>query len=334
MAGEPVVTPPLNAPATILVDWLELIAFFNEFGIARLDVLQGALAEQGYLEKPDDEHEDDIGERDKKIDKLIEKIENEITERETACNGGYPFELSDDAEELSLKTGWGSEEHRVYFVCLLTSHLTKKSLFDFEVKPALLTRLRNRVFQVISTIAMAGLANGSAASIGWPRPNNETVIEALKRAQARGSGFDARDVVGPDTPRQEKDGGIDIISWSVDDRVPPSILYYGQVASGHDWKGKPVTTYVKSFEAHYFDVGPRGNTAFATLIPFRETDVVLWRNQHMQHGTLLDRTRVPRFARVGFELSNAGQEMDEVDNLPQVTQWIADFRKCALDTAA
>ncbi len=321
-------TPPLNAPATILVDWLELIAFFNEFGIVRVDVLQGALEEQ------QEEPEDDIGEKDRQIDILINQIEEEIYEREAACNGVYPFELSNDAEELSLKTGWDTEEHCVYFVCLLTSHLTKKSLLDFEVNPELVTHLRNRVFQVVSTIAMAGLAHGSAASIGWPRPNNENIIVALKRAQKRGSCFDARDVVGPDTPRQEKDGGIDVISWSVEDREPPTILYYGQAASGHDWKGKPVHTYVKSFEAHYFDVGPRGNTAFATLIPFRELDIVLWHNQHMQHGTLLDRTRVPRFASEGIALAKAGQEMDEVENFGQVTAWIADFRKFALDTVA
>jgi len=265
---------------------------------------------------------------------LINQIENEINERETACNGGYPFELSDDAEELTLKAAWDADEHSIYFVCLLTSHLTKKSLFDFKVETALVTRLRNRVFQVISTVAMAGLARGSAASIGWPRPNNEGIIETLKRAQARGAGFVVRDEVGPDTPEHEKDGGIDVISWSVDDREPPTILFYGQVASGHDWKGKPVSTYEKSFEAHYLAPGPRGNTAFATLIPFRETDVFLWHNQHMQHGTLLDRTRVPRFARVGFELSQAGQEMDEVDNLPQVAQWVSDFRTSALNTAA
>ena len=328
MAGEPVVTPPLHAPTTILVDWLELIAFFNEFGIARLDVLQRALAEQ------EEEPDDDIGEKDRQLDNFIDRIENEINEREKACNGGYSYELSDDAEELTLKAGWDADEHSVYFVCLLTSHLSRNSLLDFEIENALVTRLRNRVFQVISTVAMAGLARGSAASISWPRPNNEGIIETLKRAQARGAGFVVRDEVSPDTPKHEKDGGIDVISWSVEDREPPTTLYYGQVATGHNWKGKPVSTSVSSFEAHYLASGPRGNTAFATLIPFRDTDTVLWHNQHMQHGALLDRTRVPLFAREGFALSKAGQEMDEVDNLPEVTKWIADFRKCALDTAA
>lgn len=328
MAVEPIIAPPLNSPATILVDWLELIAFFNEFGLARLDVLQGALTEQ------EEEPEENIGRNDRENETIIDRIENEVIEREKACNGSYPFELSDDAEELSLKAGWDAEEHSVYFVCLLTSHLTTNSLFDFKVDTALITRLRNRVFQIISTVAMAGLAKGSAASIGWPRPNNEQIIETLKRAQSRGAGFTVRDTVGPDTPIAEKDGGIDVISWRVDDRDPPSILYYGQVASGHDWKGKPASTYEKSFSAHYFDVGPRGNVAFATLIPFRELDVILWHNQNMQHGTLLDRTRVPRHAKEGIALAASGQEMDEVDNFPEVMTWISDFRGRAMGVPA
>lgn len=328
MAVEPIIAPPLNSPATILVDWLELIAFFNEFGIARFDVLQGALTEQ------EEEPEENIGRNDRENETIIDEIENEIIAREKACNGSYPFELSDDAEELSLKAGWDAEEHSVYFVCLLTSHLTKNSLFGFKVDAALITRLRNRVFQIISTVAMAGFANGSAASTGWPRPNNEPIIETLKRAQARGAGFIVRDAAGPDTPRAEKDGGIDVISWSVDDRDPPSILYYGQVASGNDWKGKPASTYEKSFATHYFHVWPRGNVAFATLIPFRELDVSIWYDQNMQHGTLLDRTRVPRHAREGIALAASGQEMDEVDNFPEVMNWISDFRGRAMGVPA
>lgn len=133
MAVEPIIAPPLNSPATILVDWLELIAFFNEFGLARLDVLQGALTEQ------EEEPEENIGRNDRENETIIDRIENEVIEREKACNGSYPFELSDDAEELSLKAGWDAEEHSVYFVCLLTSHLTTNSLFDFRwILPLLL----------------------------------------------------------------------------------------------------------------------------------------------------------------------------------------------------
>lgn len=328
MAGEPVVTPPLDASATIFVDWLELIAFFNEFGIARLDVLQGALAQQ------EDEPEDDIGKRDQGIEKLIESIENEVADREAFCSGSYPFILTDDAEELQLKNGLDSEEYSFYLVCLLTTHLTRDSLFDFQVDDELTTRLRNRVFQVISTFAMAGLAGGSAASIGWPRERKPTVLQTLKRAEMRGAGFVTFDEPGEYTPPGEKDGGIDIISWSTTDRPPPTILFYAQVATGHNWKEKPAKLHVDLFEDNYFRYRPRGNKAFATLIPSRETEMVQWINQHTRHGTLLDRTRLPFYAKKGLDLKNEGSAMDEAENIPQVTQWVSDFRTSALDTAA
>ncbi len=328
MIGEPVVTPVLTDSVTVLVDWLELIAFFNEFNIARLDVLRGALREQ------EEEPENDIGERDRATEKLIEHIENEIAEREHFCNGSYPFVLSDDAEELKFNGEWNSEEYSFYLVCLLTSHLTKNSLFDFKTETDLEIRLRNRVFQVISTFAMAGLANGSAVSVGWPRENKQTVLQTLNRAQDWGAGFTTRRQTGEYVASQEKDGGIDVISWSTVDRPPPTIFYYAQVASGHNWKGKPVKIHIEVFEPNYFEYPPRGNKAFATLIPFRVTDVQLWINEHTKHGTILDRTRLPYYAKKGLDLKKSGTPMDEADNIPQVTEWITDFRDHALGIAA
>jgi len=324
MLFEPVLTPPLDSSASVLADWLELIAFFNEFGIARLDVLQAALKEQ------EEEPEDDIGENDKLLDRLIETLENEIDSREASCDGGYPFELSSDAEELILKENWEEDDYSFYIVCLLTSHLTTDSLFDFKVDVDLIKRLRNRVFQIVSTLAMAGLAEGSAGSIGWPRVDSETVLQALKRAESRGAGFVTKNEPGQYTPPQEKDGGIDVISWTLVDRPPPTVFYYGQVASGHKWQGKPANVHIGVFNPNYLEYGPRSNIAFATLIPFRVNDVTQWINQHTMHGTIIDRTRIPTYAKRGLQLSAKGVEMDEIENMPQVTNWISDFKFAAL----
>lgn len=340
MAAEPVVTPTWKADDHVLVDWLELVAFFNEFRTARLDELDAAIEEQ-FEALEDDEPDDDIhdfadddagniAQVDAAKEKLRERVENEVDFRLQDCESAYPFLLGDDAEELVLVDDWQDDRFTPYLTCLITTHLTKNSLFDFEVADDLIQRLRNRVFQVLSTFAMAGLARGSAASIGWPRADKANIIAALKRAEERGAGFQTRDAPGRYTPPKEKDGGVDVISWQIDVRPPPILFYFAQVASGHNWPGKPVSTHSTLFERHYMDDPHRGNVSYATLLPFRVADKVQWNNEHVIHGVLLDRTRLPKNAVLGQALARSGVAMDESGNMPQVLSWLNDFRATAL----
>jgi len=341
MANEPVVTPSLNAEDHVLVDWLELIAFFNEFRTARLDELDASIEEQ--FESSDDEEagedsdalgdgdDGNIGRIDAEKEKIRERVENEVDFRIKDCPDAYPFQLSDDAEELILVDDWRNNQYTPYLTCLITTHLTRKSLFDFEIADELIQRLRNRVFQVLSTFAMAGLASGSAASIGWPRTDRADILSTLRRAEARGAGFQTREVPGPYTPPMEKDGGIDVIAWQADVRPPPILFYFAQVASGHNWPGKPVSTHSKLFERHYMDFAHPGNVSYATLLPFRIADKIQWNNEHVVHGALLDRTRLPKHAVIGQALAERGIQMDESENMPQVLEWLTDFRAAALD---
>ncbi|MDH0116791.1 hypothetical protein N7379_20070 [Rhizobium pusense] len=323
MSNEPVLTPSVDSSEGILVDWLELVAFFNEFGIARLDALVSSLDQQ-------EEEDADFGTKDKREDELREKIGNEIAFREADCEGAYPFEHSEDGEELRLKDNWRDEQYAFYLTCLLTSHLTASQILEKTVHPDLISRLRNRVFQVVSVFAMAGLAQGPAASVGWPRESKEAIIAVLKRAEERGAGIRPRTEAGEYTRPREKDGGIDVMSWTNDNRLPPALLYYAQVASGANWHGKPVITFVETFEDNYLDLKPRGNRGYATLIPYRETDFVQWFHEHSVHKLLLDRTRIPKHGWAGVVLSRSGIHMDEAANLPQVTTWVENMRESLL----
>ncbi|NEJ10464.1 hypothetical protein GR238_34455 [Rhizobium leguminosarum] len=314
-------TPPLTAKETVLVDWLEFIAFLDPYGVARLDPLISALEQQK------EEHEDNIEEQDKMLDQLREKIENEVDFREKGCGGGYPFKLSDDAEELSLVEGWQDSRFSFYLVCLLTSHLNGSEIMEKPFDQQLVIRLRDRVFQILSVITMAGVAGGSAASIGWPRQSQATIIQILKQAEQRGAGFIARDKPGRYRKPKEKDGGIDVISWSIHDRPPPMTFYYAQVASGENWHGKPVIQFVETFERNYMDDPPRSNRCYATIIPFRDVDVNDWWHEHSVHRSLIDRTRVPAAAVNGLKLAESGIEMDEIQNLAALSAWVADVRQ-------
>ena len=215
MALEPVVTPGLGAAADVLVDWLELVAFFNEFRTARLDELDAAILEQfeiGDVVAEDDEDIDPLGPEegenigwiDAEKERLRERVENEVDFRQGDCKDAYPFTLGPDAEELCLVDDWQDDRFTPYLACLITTHLSRKSLLDFEIDEDLIRRLRNRVFQVLCTFAMAGLAGGSAASVGWPRTDRASIIETLRRAEERGAGFKTREKPGQYTPPRKR----------------------------------------------------------------------------------------------------------------------------------
>ncbi len=339
MASEPVLTPGLDAEDHVLVDWLELVAFFNEFRTARLDELEAAIRVQSESSEDDDTDGDfdesavdggNIASIDSERERARERVENEVEFRLKDCKDAYPFRLEADCEELILMDDWQDDKYTPYLTCLITTHVTRESLFNFQIEDDLVRRLRNRVFQVISTFAMAGLANGSAASIGWPRTDKADIMTTLKRAEERGAGFLTKKGPGGHTPPNEKDGGVDVIAWQFDARPPPILFYFAQVASGHNWPGKSVHRYSELFERNYMEDAHRGNVNYATLLPFRVADEAKWINQHLFHGVLLDRTRLSRHAVIGQTLAGKGVEMDESENMAQVLAWLNEFRAKAL----
>ena len=145
-----------------MVDWLELTALFDAYGVPRLDSLDGALDQ--LLPEP----EDDIGYRDHLKEERRSDIENEIDARANQLGEAYPFRLSDEGEELSVNGSSTDEGNLFYLVCLITSHVTDSAILRVPPQGELLTRLRNRVFQILATLGLAGLAGGPALSVGWP----------------------------------------------------------------------------------------------------------------------------------------------------------------------
>ena len=86
--------PTLALDIDDLVDWLELTAFFDEYGVARVDALLASLLEL------QETAEDNIAERDRQREQLIERLENEVVLRQRSLEDAYPFELSQGGEEL------------------------------------------------------------------------------------------------------------------------------------------------------------------------------------------------------------------------------------------
>ncbi len=325
MPIEPLLTPTLSASASEKLDWLEFSVFLSPNGVARLDVLVAALDQQ------EEAQIEDIGEEDRYKEAVVEEIENEFNFRSESLDESYPFLLSDDAEELHLARSWDDHRAVFYYVCLLASHLKRSPFLGFNVDEVTISTLRNDVFQIVSTLAMAGVAMGPSVSIGWPRRNGESIIETLKRASASYAGFTPRETPHPEIANPaDKDGGMDVISWRNTTRPPPLNLYFGQVASGHDWKDKSAKNKASSFISKFLDIGPLGNTDYTTLTPMRIFDEPLWKRENSDHGSVVDRTILPSLAYSGLELSQAGIMIDEADRLHEVVQWVVAYRTEAL----
>lgn len=317
--AEPIQPPTLGLGVDDLVDWLELTALFHEFGVARVDALLGAL--EGLEECA----EDDIGERDRQREVTIDKIENEFDLRCTHLGEAYPFRLSDGGEELSIDANWRDEKYSFYLICLVTTHVTGSLVLAHPPVGDLLTRLRNRVFQIVATLGVAGLSVGPAFSVGWPRNRGEPIIELLRRASAAGGGFNVRDEAGPYTSDDEKDGGVDVISWTADALPPPPMFYYGQTASGKNWPGKPVESHARVFQTAYMIDQMAGNLSYVTLIPYRVVDTKFWHSQSLLHRAILDRLRLPLRAWQGLQLAGRGVLIDGSEHVADVTDWLNDY---------
>lgn len=315
----PVDPPTLALAVDDLVDWLELTALFDRFHVARLDALLGALAELSETA------EDDIGERDRNREQIFEQIENEIKNREQLLGNTYPFVLNETGDELIFVENWQEQRFAFYLICLITTHVSGSTILRTPPAGQLLVRLRNRVFQIVATLGLAGLSSGPAFSVGWPRRKGETIVELLERAAAAGGGFAARNPPGPYISPHEKDGGVDVIAWTSDGVPPPTALFFGQAATGRNWPEKPVTDHARVFRGAYMSDIATGNIQHVTIIPYRVLDIAFWHSQSVLHMAILERLRLPRRAWQGLNIAQQGNLVDDADRLEEINQWLSDF---------
>lgn len=324
MTARLVATPATDAGADILVDWLELTAFFDQFQRARVDDIAGSNRTQ------EETPEDDFGEADRQDDILRDAIEREVEVRRKALQAAYPFDLDGTGEELQLIRAIDDPQASFYLLCLIASHVTKSPLLREPPDDALVNRMRNRVFQVLGTLAVAGMVQGSAVSVGYPRETKETILDVLARAEGWGDGLSPRDKPGRHATPRAKDGGIDVIGWPTCDRPPPHMVMFGQLASGQNWIDKPMTLEYDQFMNDFFEDRGTGQHMFATLIPFRVFDELAFQRANVVHRSICDRHRAPLHALNALGLQDRGVPLDEIGNVGQIVAWLQEYRAAAL----
>ena len=317
--------PTARANVATQIDFLELAALIDPSGRVRIDTLIGDRALQA------EEAEVNIGNADRADDEFIGSIENEYDYRTGMLGESYPFRMSEDAEELTYQNPDNDPLAGSYLVCLIASHIGGKADLRLEIPheqglyAEIITQMRNRVFQMIGTIALAGCAGGPAVSVGWPRVESETIIKTMNRAFGRGFPIQIRAEPNYTVLRGVRDDGVDVIAWEHVDPPPSPSVWFGQIASGRDWRDKTVTERATRFAEGFLCAVPT-NKNHATIIPFHLDDNAPdTRALRHRHGHILDRIRLTRDFKSGLNLIEEEIEIDESENTQIALDWVNEF---------
>lgn len=322
MATKVLSAPPAGSPIDVIVDWLELEAFLSRFGVASVD---DVISTQDFQANG---AETDIGEKDRADEERRTEVEAEISFRSSALGGAYPFQLSDDGEQLLMTANNDfGEPSSTYLVCLILSHVTQSPILSVPPKPEMVRLARKRLFQIIATLAAAGHAQGGAVSLGWPREKKETIIQVVARAVDLAQTGQARAAPHDLEPKGAKDGGLDVLAWKIaPDGPPPEMFYFVQAASGNNWIAKSAKGDYDQFAHCYFSAKPECGHHFMTICPFRLSEDQK-KYQQLAHGIVSDRTRAPVMAMTALQSAGNGAPIDEAENFPIIGKWLARYRR-------
>lgn len=324
--------PDRNAHKTKLADWLELKALASRDGRIGFGTLVSA-ANLETEEQPEDISEEDIWQDD-----LVISVQEEINSRLKTVGENYPFRIDPKGNYMEVVPEI-SDAGAIYLFCLFLSHATDRSIVPEALAPAVDNTVRD-LFQACATFAAAGYVQGTAMSFGWPRPNREAFLTALKVIYAKFNDGQVVDEPPPAAPTAVKDDGIDVIAWRPSpDGLPGTHYLLGQVASGHNWTDKSVIENSGVFHYYWFQRPPATQHQDAMFMPFcieakghddgASAQEVL--ADHMQrltkkYGMVIYRYRLARYAADGLLIHESGlHEVQRANELPKILAWVREY---------
>jgi hypothetical protein len=325
---------PINDPTgketrSELADWIELSSIVAPAGST------GSAELRRLIHREDDsEHrvivEEETGEalEEETLESGPSAVEDAVVQelefRSSILGNAYPFEIHSAYGTWRVVYRGGEADGReAYLACLFISCMRDRRISEAAAKaqvgvdPA-------RVFQTLASLA-ARRYLGEGISFGWPRPDGTSFRDALANFVAQLGVGKERDVPFPSSNRHEKDEGIDVIAWrSFPDGRPGHLLLLGQVASGGNWRGKPVNSEIGSF-LDWFNTRPVEHSVGAMFIPFPQhhdltptgdTDwdeavIDFCRRNEIKFGLMFDRLRITEMSKpapilIDVDVWNAG----------------------------
>lgn len=324
--------PDRIAHRTKLADWLELNALASPDGRIGFGTLISA------ADLSTEEQAQDISEEDVWQDDLVLSAQDEINNRLKVVGQDYPFRVDPKGNYIEVVPEI-TDAGAIYLFCLFLSHATDRSIIPEHLAPAVDNVVRD-MFQVCATFAAAGYVSGTAMSFGWPRPEGEAFLAALKVIYAKFGDGQPVDVPRPAAPANVKDEGIDVIAWRPSpDGLPGTHYLLGQVASGHNWTDKSIVSDSEMFHSYWFERQPATRHQDAMFMPFcieaRGHDDTASPQEvlvdHMQrltkkYGIIVYRYRLARHAAEGLRIHERTEhEVQRADELYKIIQWVREY---------
>lgn len=270
----------------MVADWLELQLLAGRGRVLTSTNVRRArtIAEDSEREPTDyDDLLDELVDSeiaDLESEQLVSEVAAELQWRAETIGESYPFEFEAEGSDwaLSLKRE-GSASYifagRItYLICLVISAI-KDVLIDRKEDPEVQKAERDaaEVLQILACIAAAQLIGGRSYWMGSPRPDSTTKMRAALERLVLELGYGKLKTDDPEwTTGHENDGTVDLIAWRpLPDRRWAVPLLFGQVASGSNWKSKPISLGIQGYFFDWFTDAP-GQTGMhclsAIFIPF------------------------------------------------------------------
>jgi len=326
----------------VKLDWVELSCLANPYFTFRVAELRNA------IENLDSFSTGDIAEEDAKVENEIQKIIVQYENRARILGDTYPFyyNLEDQSFELRKESLEELEVyHHAYIYCLYFSHITKSRLFSGLGE---ISNSHRDLLQIAATVALAGYVRGNSVSFGWPRPDASGFYDSLCRViglmkEGRVKAF--ADVNRYLQSRPHKDAGIDVISWRDDnphDNDPGNRhIFFAQVASGHNWRSKPVKEDIRVIQTYWLEQRLfRITDAIVIPFDFEQDDEELKRDEISliadEFGVVIHRMRLPQFFKAGLSLLAEKPELlvERVDEIQSIGEYVLGMTQALQGEAA
>lgn len=305
-----------------LVDWMEINALLHEYcECATWSLLRAVgLAEDEVIDAFTDT--DIADNEDMEQESLLARVEREIERRLAALGVSYPFSYEDGVLRLQPIDDTSLAGCLTYLLCLRLS-FPVNDVVEISAFCPIDTWERN-LFQSCANIAAAGYLGGKVYAFGWPRPDKTRLLQALVAVeQAMGNEGEVKTCPPDEAPIKPKDDELDVVAWIPHADGPGCALtLWGQVASGANWKDKPLSTdKITQFWRRWYHKPPPLHPVRAMFIPFtvfdeeHDKDTGLYKRKLQDHavsyGLIFHRYRLPAYVQRAFDRGDEASVMKE-----------------------
>ena len=306
----------------LAADFLELAAFFSDDSTVATSDLANTASIAAAEDHADLEDEIDNGEEE-----IVSGAVNRLALRARIIGCSYPFVLDDGGDILTCTLNDESFGQAAYALSLVLSNLESLSpiLSGSPLHPAddEVRKLRE-YFQYFATAALAAEVSGDAWSFGFPRPDQSSFVDKLRRVWNVLRDGKIGTQIG--APAQPKDDQVDVFAARLHhDRLPGFPLAEAQVTTGKNPDRKSLKGHLSAFKSRWFATHPVTEFIAYMIVPFAVKD-----SQFVDYvrtmGNVLHRLRVPRRVAEANELVTSGRTIEGYEYLSEAARWVAKYR--------